>query len=225
LPTNEEYLQRWEDAAPEAIQGEPAVARRSTKSYDEELTPIETDSALIEAMAEYASRVSDAEASSQTKEELARLKEGAAEQAKEYQWAHPKEYANEPDRIGHIMHSIVFLHRLKQAGVNCWYRCHPQVGKLTLVVQPKAGLEPEVGCWVQSGFMPELSTLRFDDHGVPLDEKFRGWRTGLLQCILKSYLTEKKANEIFGKPSTTPAFSRYNQTLRSFRNNGSRLDE
>jgi hypothetical protein len=223
LPTNEEYMQRWEDAAPEAIQGEPAVARRSTKSYDEELTPVETDPALIEAMAEYASRVSDAEASSQTKEELARLKEGAAEQAKEYQWLTPEEYRNEGDRVGRIMHSIVFLHKLKQAGVNCWYRNHPQAGKVTLIVQMKPGVDPEVGCWCQLGFAPELSVMRFDDHGVPLAEKYRGWRTCLLQLILKGAISEKKANEIFGKPSTTPAFHRYNATLQHFRNSGSRL--
>jgi hypothetical protein len=225
MPTNEEYMERWEQSAPKAVDsGEVAVARRSTKTYDEELTPVENDPAMIEAMAEYASRRSDAEASSQTKEELARLKEGAAEQAKEYQWAHPKEYANEPDRIGHIMHSIVFLHKLKQAGVNCWYRRHPQAGKLTLVVQ-HLNQEPRVACCVQAGFMPELSTLRFDEHGVPLDEKFRGWRTPLLQIILHGIISEKKAIEVFGKPSTTPAFDRYNRTLQAFRNQGGRLED
>ena len=89
--SNQEYMERWEQAAPKPVDsGEVQIARRSTKSYDEELTPVETDPALIEAMAEYASRVSDAEASSQTKEELARLKEGSAEQAKQYQWLTPE---------------------------------------------------------------------------------------------------------------------------------------
>lgn len=224
MPTNQEYMERWEQAAPEAVDsGEVAVAKRSTKSYDEELTPDETDPAMIEAMAEYASRVSDAEASNQTKEELARLKEGAAEQAKEYQWLTPEEYKNEGDRIGHIVHSVVFLHKLKKAGVNCWYRNHPQAGKVTLIVQMQPGADPEVGCWCQLGFAPELSVMRFDDHGVPLAEKYRGWRTCLLQLILKGVISEKKANEIFGKPSTTPAFHRYNATLQNFRNQGNRL--
>src|SRR5580692_10648355 len=121
--SNEEYLQRWEDAAPKAVDsGEILKARRSTKSYDEELTPVETDPAMIEAMAEYASRISDAEASSETKDELARLKQGADEQAKEYQWLTPEEYKNEGDRVGRIMHSIVFLHKLKKSGATCWYR-------------------------------------------------------------------------------------------------------
>ena len=224
--SNQEYLERWEQSAPTAVDSsEVQVARRSTKSYDEELTPVETDPALIEAMAEYASRVSDAEASTQTKEELARLKEGAAEQAREYQWVTPEEYKNEGDRIGRIMHSSVFLLKLQQAGVNCWYKNHPQVGKVTLIVQMQPGVDPEVGCWCQLGFAPELSVMRFDDHGVPLAEKYRGWRTSLMQLILKGVISEKKANEIFGKPSTTPPFHRYNATLQHFRNSGSRLED
>ena len=235
--SNEEYFERWEQAAPtpvdsnlspeeiQRLQGTRNSDKPSWQKYDEEMSGDIEDNALLEAMAEYASRTSDAEASNQTKEELARLKEASAESAKEYQWAHPKEYANDLDRIGHIMHSVVFLNKLQKAGITCWYRSHPQKGKVTLIVQPKGGLDLEVGCWVQLGFMPELSTLRFDGHGVPLDEKFRGWRTCLLQCILKGYLTESKANKVFGNPSTTPAFSRYNRTLQAFRNNGSRLDD
>jgi hypothetical protein len=83
--------------------------------------------------------------------------------------------------------------------------------------------EPEVGCWVQLGFAPELSIMDFDEHGIPLAEKFRGWRTCLLQLILKSAITEAKADEVFGKPKTTEAFHRYNATLQSFRNAGGRL--
>jgi hypothetical protein len=231
--SNEEYLQRWEDAAPTPVDSNPSpdeikAMQRPSKdgwweSYDQEMTPDE-DPALIEAMADYASRVSDAEASSQTKDELARLKEGAAEQAKDYQWLTPEEYKNEGDRVGRIMHAIVFLNLLKRAGVNCWYRSHPQAGKVTLVCQ-KLNIEPEVGCWCQLGFAPELSVMRFDDHGVPLAEKYRGWRTSLLQLILKGFLSQEKAEEVFGKAPTTPAFHRYNATLQSFRNQGNRLDD
>jgi len=223
MPTNEEYFQRWEESAPIGVAGEPAVAVRSTKTYDEELTP-EQDSALLEAMAEYASRVSDAEGSSETKDELARLKQGADEQAREYQWLTPEEYRNEGDRVGHIMHNVVFLNNLRKAGVKCWYRAHPQAGKITLVVQ-RQELPAEVGCWCQAGFAPELSIMRFDEHGVPTTEKYRGWRTPLLQLILKGIISEKKAVEFFGKVPVTPAFARYNATLQNFRNAGSRLED
>ena len=223
MPTNEEYLQRWEESAPTPHAGDPVVAQRSKLTYDEALTP-EQDPALLEAMAEYASRVSDAEGSSQTKDELARLKQGADEAASEYQWLSPAEYKNEGDRIGRIMHSVIFLNELRKAGVKCWYRDHPQAGKVTLIVQ-RQELPAEVGCWCQLGFAPELSIMRFDEHGVPLAEKYRGWRTPLLQLILKGIITEKKAIEVFGKVPVTPAFARYNATLQNFRNAGSRLED
>jgi len=234
--SNEEYRERWEQSAPKMVEPTPKeleeLAQRSAtpikeeawwESYDQEMTP-DQDPALVEAMAEYASRVSDAEASSQTKEEYCRLREASEEAAKEYQWLSPEEYKNEKERIGHIVHSIVFLNKLQKAGVKCWFRAHPQAGKITLIVQ-RPGLEPEVGCWCQQGFAPELSVMRFDDHGVPLAEKYRGWRTCLLQLILKGIISEKKANEVFGKSGTTPAFARYNRTLQHYRNQGNRLGE
>src|SRR6266481_5902478 len=121
--SNEEYLQRWEDAAPKAahfvteeeVRSSQEARDKETPSwrlYDKEMTPDE-DPALVEAMAEYASRVSDAEASSQTKEELARLKEGSDTAAAEYQWVSPAEYKNEGERIGRIMHSCVFINKLQ----------------------------------------------------------------------------------------------------------------
>jgi hypothetical protein len=231
--SNEEYLQRWEDAAPTPVDTmTEEEIKKAQGTRNSEAAPWETydqefggdDPALLEAMAEYASRVSDAESSSQTKEELARLKEGSDNAAQEYQWVSPAEYKNEGERIGHIMHACRFLDNLRKAGVNCWYRTHPQAGKITLVVQRQA-LPAEVGCWCMAGFAPELSIMRFDIHGVPTVEKFRGWRTCLLQLILKGVISEKKAEEVFGKPPVTRAFHRYNSTLQKFRNAGSRLED
>lgn len=231
MPTNEEYFQRWEDSAPTPVDTmTEEEIKKAQGTRNSEVAPWETydtefggdDPALLEAMAEYANRVSDSEASSQTKEELARLKEGSEKAVQEYQWVSPEEYKNAGERIGHIMHACVFLDKLQKAGVNCWYRTHPQAGKITLVVQRKA-LPPEVGCWCMAGFAPELSVMRFDEHGVPLAEKYRGWRTCLLQLILKGVISQTKAEEVFGKPPVTRAFHRYNSTLQKFRNAGSRL--
>jgi hypothetical protein len=232
LPTNEEYMQRWEDAAPTPVDSNPspkeiAQMRTPTKDgwwEDYESEMLKEDPALIEAMAEYAGRVSEAKPSSQTLDELARLKEASNEQIKEYQWLTPEEYKNEGDRVGKIKHAVVFLNQLQKAGVKCWYRSHPQPGKVTLVCQ-RMNLDPEVGCWCQLGFAPELSVMRFDDHGVPLAEKYRGWRTCLLQLILKGFISQQKAEEVFGRAPTTPAFHRYNLTLQCYRNQGNRLED
>ena len=226
VPTNEEYLKRWEDAAPTAVQSEtPAAAVRTNgddglASYMEQMEV--EDPALVEAIAEYAGRVSDAKPSNETLETYAERKEYNDKVAQEYQWVTPDEYADAGARIGRIMHSSAFIIYLQRAGIKCWYRRHPQPGKMTLVVQ-RGELPAEVGCWVQMGFMPELSVMRFDEHGVPTTEKNRGWRTCLLQLILKSIITQKKAEEVFGLPPITEAFHRYNFTLQQFRNQGGRL--
>jgi hypothetical protein len=234
LTTNQEYFDRWEAAAPNAVAGtltpEEIAKHQGTRfkndapweSYGRELE--QDDPALLEAIAEYAGRVSDAKPSSEALDTLAERKEFNDKTAQEYQFVTPEEYADAGARIGRVMHSASFINFLRKAGVKCWYRTHPQAGKMTLVVQ-RGDLPAEVGCWTQTGFMPELTIMRFDEHGVPTTEKFRGWRTCLLQLILKGVITEKKADEIFGKPATTEAFHRYNATLQTFRNQGGRLDD
>lgn len=233
MPTNQEYFDRWEAAAPTAVQGtlspEEIAKHQGTRlkndapweTYGKELE--QDDPALLEAIAEYAGRVSDAKPSSEALDALAERKELNDKTAQDYQFVTPEEYADEGARVGRVMHSSTFITYLRKAGVKCWYRQHPQAGKITLIVQ-RGDLPAEVGCWAQIGFMPELTIMRFDEHGVPTTEKYRGWRTCLLQLILKGVITEAKAEEVFGKPATTEAFHRYNATLQRFRNQGGRLD-
>jgi hypothetical protein len=217
--SNEEYFERWENSAPTPI---PTIAQpvRSRETWNESLSD-NLSPALQAEIDEYAKNVHDS-TSNQNKEELARWQEQNAGLAKEYQWVEPSEYADAGARIGTPMHSSDFLNRLRRAGVRCWYRAHPMPRMVTLIIQ-RNSLPSEVGCWVQLGFMPELSIMNFDEHGVPLAEKFRGWRTCLLQLILKSALTEAKADEVFGKPKQTPAFNRYNETLYQFRRAGGKI--
>lgn len=233
MPTNEEYFDLWEQSAPTPVdsgmtleeiqkaQGTRNSDKPRWESYGDELLGGDLSPELQRQIDEYSTRYHDS-SSNQAKEELQRFQEMNENTAKEYQWLHPDEYANEGERVGTPMHSSEFIKRLQKSGLRCWYRQHPQPKKVTLVIQ-REGLPPEVGCWAQFGFMPELSIMRFDEHGIPLDEKFRGWRTCLLQLILKSAISQGTAEEVFGKPKTTPAFHRYNQTLQSFRNVGGRI--
>jgi hypothetical protein len=234
LTTNQEYFDRWEQSAPTPVAGtltpEEIAKHQGTRlktdapweTYGEQLG--QDDPALLEAIAEYAGRVSDAAPSNEALETLAERKEFNDKTAQEYQWLDKADYADEGARIGRVLHSSTVVRLLQKAGVNCWTRTHPQAGKVTLVVQ-RESLHPEVGAWMQIGFMPELTVFRFDEHNIPTTEKYRGWRTVTLQLILKGILTEKKANEVFGKPGTTPAFHRYNSLLQAFRNQGGRLEE
>lgn len=179
-------------------------------SFEEKLDP-----KLEEEVKRYSEKRHE-KSSTQNEEELCRQKELSQETAKQYQWIHPSEYADEGPRIGKIIHSSEFINRLrKNEKVQFWYRDHPQPGKVTLLWSK--GFLPEVACWAQLGFMPEYSIMRFDEHGIPTTEKYRGWRTCLLQMIIKQIISEDWANRAFGY-AQGPASDRYLHTLYDVRN-------
>lgn len=173
---------------------------------------------LAAAVDEYASHRHD-DSSNETKETLAEWKEGNAEVAREYQWCTPAEYKDIQMRMGRIMHSSELINKLRnELHLKCWYRNHPHADKITLMVQRNDGMaEPEVGCWVQNGYAPEYTVMGFDEQGVPVAEKYRGWRTVILQLVLKGHTTEEKAHKVFGTADRDCA-GRYNSILHGIRN-------
>lgn len=196
------------------------------ESYEKELVGRQVTPELAAQIADYANkRHQDAPVSSQAQEVLAENQEINEDIAKQYQWINPTDYADVEARIGKVMPHSEFITKLRQAGVSCHYRQHPHPDKATLLYTKNGVAEPEVACWVQMGQMPELSIMNFDPHGAPLAERRRGWRTCLLQIILKGILTEEKADEVFGKPGQGKAFDRYNSMLQAYRNAGSQLSE
>lgn len=230
MPSNEEYMERWEESAPTAVAGKmtPADVQRSQGTRTNEKAPWETYGGELEgnmtpeleaAVAEYSQRYHD-NSSNQNKEELARWKEGNDQAMGEYRWCSKEEYADVEARMGRIMHSSEFINKLRsELKLQCWYREHPHADKLTLMMQrDKMGtVPPEIACWAKNGFMPEYTVMGFDDHGVPLAEKYRGWRTCLLQIIIKGFVTEEAAHKVFGRAERRCA-ERYNSILHGFRN-------
>jgi|ERR1700689_4767854 len=184
------------------------------EDYGQELVG-KDDAAMERAVALYAQNRHES-TSEATKEELARRKEENDYRAREYQWVKPEEYADRGPRIGKILHSSKLITILRAMGLKCWYRQHPQAQKLTLLVLERG--KRNVGCWVQAGYCPEFSIMRFDEHGVPLDEAYRGWRTVLMQLALKGLISERKINEVFGH-ACGPAATRYNKFMGSLRTN------
>jgi hypothetical protein len=213
-------------AAPQAVSG--TFQNQDINPWDAYAAEMieKLDPNLEAAVAAYAEHMyEEDQTSSENKEELHRQQEINQEIAKDYQWLKPEEYADTQARIGVIMNHAEFIGLLRKAGVICYYRAHPQPDKVTLLYTKNPGAEAlEVGCWATYGYMPELSMMNFDSHGAPTNERRRGWRTCLLQLILKGVISEEKANKVFGKPDVTPQYHRYNATLQSFRNNGSSLD-
>jgi hypothetical protein len=69
---------------------------------------------------------------------------------------------------------------------------------------------------LQYPYGPEWSVMRFNDHGVPTKEKYRGWRTALLALIIGGVLTEEEVDRAFGPP-IGPAGEFYRQQVKAWR--------
>jgi hypothetical protein len=211
------------DLTPEqvqAMQGTRKSEKAPWETYGEQL--IETLNPELEAaIAEFASHDPHGTTDSQTHEELCRVKEENDALAQTYQWLSPDEYADEGARIGAIMHSSELIKKLTQdCRLTAAYRPHPQPKRVTLLVDSTNGVKGlEVACWVQLGYMPEFSICNFDEHGVVLQEAYRGWRTVLLQLLVKRMVTEETVTRVFGE-AHGPAAQRYLQILQGFRTQG-----
>jgi hypothetical protein len=69
---------------------------------------------------------------------------------------------------------------------------------------------------LQDPYGPEWSVMRFNDHGVAVKEKFRGWRTAMLVLIVAEVLTAAEVDAAFGPP-LGDAGAWYRSQLQSWR--------
>jgi cupin superfamily acireductone dioxygenase involved in methionine salvage len=197
-------------------QGTRLSERAPWETWDEEWEESIPEDLADEIKAYSEKRYEEGQSSSESQEVLAQLREENDELSEQYQWLTRAEYDDEKAREGRVMAHTELINKLRAAGIQCFYRQHVHADKAVLYVV-KNGKE-EMAAWVQMGYMPELSIMNFDAHGSPLAEKRRGWRTVLLQMILKGLITEEVTEKVFGKPKLTAAFSRYNATLYEWRN-------
>ena len=200
----------------EQLQGTRLSNKAPWETWDEEMGDSKLSPILKEQIARYEERVQH-KSSQEAEEALARERELSNAVAAQYRWVTKEEYGDIEPRIGRIMHSSVLLHKLKtECHLNAWYAEHILPGRLKLIVK-QAGKEPEFAVWVQEGFTSEFTIMKFDEHDVPLDERYRGYRTVLLQLIMKSLISEEDVLKAFGS-AIGPASVRYNSTLYEWRN-------
>jgi hypothetical protein len=185
------------------------------ESYGDEIVGKDSPE-LAKAVEDYASRRHDGPGTQQSQEELARWKEGNCQIAKEYQFVKPEDYEDEAARVGRVMDHEEFINILRnKLYLTCFYREMGHAQKIALWAS-KDGLPAESVGWVKRGLTTELSIMRFDEHGAPLDEKFRGWRSVLMNLVLKGFLKEHDVRRIFGR-ANGPASEKYNQFMQQFR--------
>jgi hypothetical protein len=146
---------------------------------------------------------------------------------KEFRFAQQDEFKLQ--REGRILHMNNFMGMLRDCGLNAWYTEKGGMPKTLGLYVGHFGLlpackdkhkngQPHYICFVQVPFMQEYEELFFDQYDVPLGVKRRGWRTVLLRLIETGLLTESKAHEIFGQPSSGIVSRRYREYLHYLRN-------
>lgn len=180
-------------------------------------TVVGEDSAEMSAAVDAYAQNRHERSSAQNEEELARWKEENQQIAKQYQFLDPAEYAEFEPRKGRILSYEQFINLLRdKCKLKCFYREMGHDQKLALWAFKKDATEPEVACWVQRPFMIEFEIPHFDDKGVVLDTRYRGWRTCLMNLRLKELLTEETITRVFGR-AHGPASERYNSFMQSAR--------
>lgn len=188
---------------------------------------------LQQEIAEY-SRKHHGATSSQNVEELIRQKEMSKEMVKEYKFYKQDELRDTPERVGRVMHCLEFLQLLEKIRP-AYLSANVRKGLSGLAVyNPKEVVDPDSGevtrvdwqyvCGVQVGFMHEYSSMHFDARDLPLNEKWRGWRTVLLRLIQLGHVTEEQALAVFGEASGA-ASRRYREQLFCWRNRNRAEDD
>ncbi len=158
--------------------------------------------------------------SSQNEEALAELTElngmkASAGKMPDNEWMKRNEF----QRKGKIMNHRQFLHKLRAAGVECWFNSEPFQGLIGLRAIRKGyeQLGIQYICAVKLGWTTEFDMFHYDRYGVELNRKYVGWRSVLLQLIAKGILSEDKAHKIFGKPLLNEASTLYRKSLFQMR--------
>jgi hypothetical protein len=128
---------------------------------------------------------------------------------------------NEEMRKVRILHPYTFLAKLRRAGVDArvnedrnarvWLNPWSTVGRIG--VNARQFGEERTITTLQYPYAPEYSIMRFNEYDVPLEERFRGWRTTLLVLIVAQVITEKEAEQAFG-PAIGPASEFYREQLQ-----------
>lgn len=70
---------------------------------------------------------------------------------------------------------------------------------------------------LQYPYGPEWSLIHFDEFDVPITEKYRGWRTAMLQMIEADIVTEDEVNRAFGPVPLHSVSLHYRQQLQTHR--------
>lgn len=153
------------------------------------------------------------------KESFAAEKEISDSQVSQYKMEHQDILTNAKARKVNAIGTRDFIAKLRRNGVKCFTIDNgfpPQTVALW-AIRPNSNKASYV-CYLQVPAMYEWSLLKIDRHGLPFGEDFRGWRTVVAQLVVKGILTEKRAHEIFKRPTDSEVSLIYRETMFYTRN-------
>lgn len=182
--------------------------------YDSLDTSI-ADEQLRKEVEAYANGPRHSVGSSETAELLAQLRQENSNRAKHVHF--DKEDELRKVRLGHVLTDKEFITRLNKIAPAKYTGQTHGLLRLSVLVPTENGGEWRFICGAQAGYVPEYSTMYFNEYGAPTSEMYRGWRTVLLRCILNGAISEAQATKEFGIPDG-PQGRRYRETLYNFRN-------
>lgn len=213
------------DEARRRLYGTSVDERAPWETWDEAIDPMRGVPEHLKLAVEDYSKRRHTKTSSYNLEQVCRQREMSTEMVKEYRFYKQDELTDTPERVGQIMDCFKFQEKLNTL-IPCYLSAVVRKGLSGLAVyKPKEYVEDgqtkvrewHYVCGVQVGLMHEYSSMWFDSHNLPLNEKWRGWRTVLLRLIQSGYITEQQADATFG-PATGIASRRYREQLYEFRN-------
>ena len=151
--------------------------------------------------------------SNERKEKALERFEENVEASRWQRWEHRPQWAeNEQARKVNPMHFAAFISRLADVGVHLEANNFSRVGRIGINGYSH-GIFRTITT-LQFPYSYEFSVMRWNEYGVPTNEKFRGWRTALLDLIRAGAVTKDQAYRAFGHP-TGPVASSYMKELQN----------
>lgn len=196
------------------------ATQKSKESWSDELDRMANRDADL--VAELERRGEYVKSTNQSIELAQQMFEENANAVRGNRWKNQAELAHWGSRFVNIMSQDELLRKLnevgKLAGFHAFYNDFCRDGLRGINLINKWGTKKKYLCAAQAGWMPEFSIMRFDEHFLPQNEQYRGWRTVLLRLIDEGFATESQVHQIFGKPTDGIGSRRYREELFATRN-------
>lgn len=174
------------------------------RGFDDEPMFNDLDPKLDKEVEEVADRAKNARSHPAVIEAFQEAKEGNVNAVRKFRFNHQQDFVEEAWVPGRIMWLGEFLCELQKIRPDAFYAETSYRGLRGLGFVDK-GVPVYSGASMPNGNAPEWSLLREDAHGVPTSEKYRGWRTVLLCCIKRKFISEQECYRVFGRPEGSRA--------------------